>query len=101
MGFEERRQFPRFPCRFPASAEGPRGPVRGHCTDLSVGGLFIEGITLSKDSLTTVKIEFPSGPVSFQAQVRRVITEGNKGTGLQFMRLEPQQLVVLQRFAKS
>lgn len=99
MGFEDRRQFPRFPCRFAAAVEGPRGAMRGFCTDLSLGGLFIDGVALSKDVLTTVTIEFPIGAMSFQAQVRRV-SETPKGTGLQFMRLEPQQLSVLQRFVR-
>lgn len=64
-----------------------------------MGGLFLEGVMLSTGSLTAVTIEFPSGPLSFQAQVRRVSTQP-PGSGLQFTRLESQQLDVLQRHAK-
>lgn len=73
--------------------------MRGTCVDLSLGGLFVEGVLGSQDALTTVKIEFPHGSMSFSAQVRRVTT-APKGTGLQFMRLEPQQMNVLQRYTK-
>lgn len=95
---EDRRQFPRFACRYPASADGPRGPMRGTCTDLSMGGLFLEGVTLGANALTQVTVEFPTGKAVFQAQVRRVSAEP-KGIGLQFTRLESQQLSVLQRYA--
>ncbi len=73
--------------------------MRGFCTDLSVGGLFVEGVALGQDVLTTVKIEFPVGAMAFQAQVRRVVVEP-RGTGLQFMRLEQQQLALIQRYAR-
>jgi hypothetical protein len=98
VSFDERRQFPRFTCRFPASADGARGPVRGTCADLSLGGLFLEGVVLNRDSLTVVTIEFPTGALTFQVQVRRVSTQP-PGSGLQFTRLESQQLAVVQRFA--
>lgn len=96
---EERRQFPRFPCRLSATVDGPRGPMRGDCTDLSMGGLFVDGVMLNQDVLTTVTIDFPAGPMKFQAQVRRVAT-APKGTGLQFMRLEPEQLAMLRRVVR-
>ncbi len=63
-----------------------------------MGGLFLEGVALNFGSLTSVTIEFPTGPLSFQAQVRRVSTQP-PGSGLQFTRLESHQLAVLQRFA--
>lgn len=63
-----------------------------------MGGLFLEGVVLSNGSLTSVTIEFPSGALSFQAQVRRVSTQP-PGSGLQFTRLESGQLAVLQRYA--
>ncbi len=100
MSFEERRQFPRVACRFPASAEGPRGPMRGTCADLSMGGLFLEGVMLTTGSLTSVTIEFPGVPLSFPVQVRRVSTQP-PGSGLQFTRLESNQLAVLQQHAAA
>lgn len=73
--------------------------MRGTCSDLSMGGLFLEGVSITSAS-TQVTVEFPTGRVTFHAQVRRVSQEP-KGTGLQFMRLEPQQLAVLQRYASK
>lgn len=99
MGFEERRQFPRFPCKFAASVEGPRGPMRGTCTDLSLGGAFIDGVLLNKDAPTTVTIEFPGAVLVVQAIVRRSAT-APRGVGVQFSRLEPQHLATLQRFVR-
>ncbi|MFO0597629.1 MAG: PilZ domain-containing protein [Myxococcaceae bacterium] len=99
MGFEDRRQFPRFPCRFIAWVEGPRGPMKGTCTDLSLGGAFIDGVLLNVDAPTTMTIEFPGAKLVVQAQVRRASTQP-KGVGVQFMRLEPQHLATLQRFVR-
>lgn len=99
MALDDRRQFPRFPVRFVAWVDGPRGPMRGTCTDLSLGGLFVEGVLGTQDAVTTVKVDFPHGAMSFSAQVRRVST-APRGTGLQFMRLEPQQLAALQRYTR-
>lgn len=98
MGEEERRQHPRVECRFPASAYGPRGPVRGFCTNLSVGGLFLEGVVLGQEPVTAVvTVEFPTGNLSFHAQVRRV-SKTPRGTGFQFLRLEPQHVAALQKY---
>ena len=63
-----------------------------------MSGLFLEGVVLNANSLTAVTIEFPSGALSFQAQVRRVSSQP-KGSGLQFTRLESEQLATLQRYA--
>lgn len=65
-----------------------------------MGGLFLEGVTLNSGSLTSVTIEFPTGALSFQVQVRRVSTQP-RGSGLQFTRLESNQLAVLQRHASA
>lgn len=97
MGFEDRRQHPRVECRYPASVYGPRGPIRGTCTNLSVGGLFIEGIAFQETSVAVVTVEFPTGNVSFQAEAKR-ISLTPRGTGFQFMRLEPQHITALQMY---
>lgn len=101
MGFEDRRQFPRFPCRFTAWVEGPRGPMKGACTDLSMGGAFIEGVTsVHKDAVVTLSIEFAPGVQAvLHAQVRRV--DPAHGVGVQFIRLEPQAVSMLQHYAKA
>ena len=95
---EERRLHPRIECRFPASAYGPRGPIRGTCTNISVGGLFLEGVVISQEPVTAVvTVEFPTGVLSFHAQVRRV-SLSPRGTGFQFLRLEPQLVAALQKY---
>lgn len=63
-----------------------------------MGGLFLEGVVLTNGALTSVTIDFPSGALSFQTQVRRVSSQP-RGSGLQFTRLESQQLAVLQKYA--
>jgi hypothetical protein len=65
-----------------------------------MGGLFLEGVMLNSGSLTAVTIEFPSGALTFQVQVRRVATQP-PGSGLQFTRLESNQLAVLQKHATT
>jgi len=85
-----------------AFAEGPRGPVRGVCTNISLGGLFLEGTQqLPVKAMTTVTVEHPTlGKFSAQAEVmHHAFTP--KGMGLKFMRLEPTQLAVLQKLIAS
>ena len=65
-----------------------------------MGGLFLEGVMLTSGALTSVTIEFPSGALSFQAQVRRVSTQP-RGSGLQFTRVESQQLAVLEKYSAA
>lgn len=73
--------------------------MRGTCTDLSLGGAFIDGVLLNQDAPTTVTIEFPGASLVVQAIVRRASTQP-RGVGLQFSRLEPQHVATLQRFVK-
>lgn len=94
MGIE-RRKFPRFPCRLAAIADGPRGPLRGTCTNLSRGGLYVEGFTLPLSAVVSVTLSFPSGPARYEMTVRRV-TEEPRGVGLELMRAEPAALEALQ-----
>lgn len=101
MGVEDRRQHPRIDCRYPAFVFGPRGPIHGLCTNLSVGGLFLEGVVLPFDpEVAIISVEFPTGRITFQAQVRRV-SDHPRGIGFQFLRLEPAHLEVLHRYASK
>lgn len=91
----EHRRSPRYPCRFAVAAEGSRGPVRGACTNLSIGGLFFEGAQLPLSALTTVTVDFQQrGKLVVQATVRH---HSPKGMGLEFTRLEQAQLAFLQQ----
>jgi len=91
----ENRRSPRYPCRFPVAAEGPRGPVRGVCTNLSVSGLFFEGAQLPMKSTTTVTVDFQHrGRLVLQATVRH---HSSQGMGVEFTRLEQGQLALLQQ----
>jgi hypothetical protein len=85
------RHDPRLPCSFPASADGPRGKVRGTCTNLSQGGLFLEGVQLALGSSTVVHVDLGGfGALSIPAQVRHhQLTP--RGMGVQFLRLEQPQ----------
>lgn len=95
--FSEKRRHPRARCSIPASADGPRGPVRGSCTDLSLGGAFIEGVQLALGASTRVTLTVPgSGDVVFDAQVRRHASTP-RGMGVEFMRLDPQKVALLQQ----
>jgi c-di-GMP-binding flagellar brake protein YcgR len=91
------RAHERIRCHFPATADGARGPIRGTCTNLSVGGLFLEGVQLPVGSTTLVTVEHPSlGRFQAAAEVRHHVVVP-KGMGVSFMRIDPAQLEVLQR----
>lgn len=93
----EKRQFPRMPCALPAAAEGPRGPVRGTCTNVSLGGAFLEGVQLPVNAPTRVTLSLPGGgELSLDAQVVRH-AQAPRGMGVQFMRLDPERVKVLQQ----
>jgi hypothetical protein len=93
----DHRVHERARCQFPASVDGPRGPVRGTCINLSLGGLYLEGVQLPVGSTTQVIVEHPTlGRFQAAAEIRHHVGVP-KGMGLSFMRLEPAQLALLQR----
>jgi hypothetical protein len=93
----EKRQQPRAPCAIAAAVDGPRGPMRGTCTDLSLGGAFIQGVMLSVGAPTRVTLTLSPGPtLMLEAQVtRQSLTP--RGVGVSFMRLDPQKVARLQQ----
>lgn len=95
------RSNPRHTCSFPAVFEGPRGAVRGTCTNLSVGGLFFEGAQLPVGSNVSVTLDLgPLGKLKLSCQVRHhAVTP--KGMGAQFSRFDPGQVEVLQKVLAS
>jgi hypothetical protein len=97
----ENRTHARVSCRFPGGAEGPRGPVRGLCTNLSPGGLFLEGVQLPLGSMRSVFLDHPSlGHFQALSEVRHH-SSAPRGMGVQFTRLEPGQVELLQRILAS
>jgi hypothetical protein len=71
--------------------------VRGVCTNVSLGGLFLVGMQLPLRSMTRVTVDHPTiGRFTAHVEVmRHSLTP--KGMGVQFTRLEPSQIEVLQR----
>ena len=85
------RSNPRHACAFPAVFEGPRGAVRGTCTNLSVGGLFFEGAQLAIGSNVSVTLDLGAlGKLKLSCQVRHHVLSP-KGMGAQFSRFDPGQ----------
>lgn len=67
------------------------------CTDISLGGAFIDGVTLSVGAPTRVTFSLPAGAeLVLEAQVRRV-SATPRGIGVEFMRLDPQKVALLQQ----
>ena len=80
-------------CSFACAVEGPRGPVRGTCSNLSIGGLFFSGGQLPMGTATTVTVDFLiKGKLVLQAAVRH---HSPAGMGMEFTRLEQGQLTLL------
>jgi hypothetical protein len=92
----EARRNPRFRCSFPAVVDGPRGALRGTCTNVSLGGLYVAGPVLPVGTNATVTIDLGAkGKLKFQAEVRHQ-SATPPGLGLQFTRFEPGQAEGLQ-----
>ncbi|MHB8876268.1 MAG: PilZ domain-containing protein, partial [Myxococcaceae bacterium] len=64
------RRNVRVDCGAIAKAEGPRGPLRGVCRNISIGGLFFRGPTLPVGSSAELSIELPSGKIAAVGEVR-------------------------------
>jgi hypothetical protein len=71
--------------------------VRGTCTNLSPGGLFLEGAQLPVGAMITAFLDHPAlGHFKALAEVRHHCASP-RGMGVQFTRLEPGQVALLQR----
>ncbi|MDX2008869.1 MAG: PilZ domain-containing protein [Myxococcaceae bacterium] len=92
---QESRRNPRFVCQFSGVVAGPRGALRGTCTNVSLGGLYFHGPTLPVGASTTLTIDVGArGSLRVQVEVRH---QSASGMGVQFTRFEPGQLEVLQQ----
>ena len=93
----ENRRTPRVPCRAPVSVEGPRGPMRGVCRDISLGGLFFLGPTLPVGRTCEVTIELSPGTRAVAQAECRFVSDGT-GMGLSFARISQEDLGKVERW---
>lgn len=95
----ESRRNPRFVCAWAAVIDGPRGALRGTCTNISLGGAYVSGPSLPIGATCTMTIELGArGTLRLTAQVRH---QSPAGMGVQFTRFEPGQVDVLQQLIAS
>lgn len=96
------RRNVRVSCGAPAKAEGPRGPMRGVCRNLSVAGMFFTGPTLPVGSSAELTIDLPSGRIAAVGEVRyhNSYPEGS-GMGIRFSRLSQEHLEAIAAFVAA
>ncbi|MFZ5469098.1 MAG: PilZ domain-containing protein [Myxococcota bacterium] len=90
-------------CGGAAKAEGPKGPLRGICRNISLGGLFFTGPALPVGSSVQLELQLPgSGAVSALGEVRyhHAYADG-AGMGIRFLRLGQDDLARLTTFVES
>jgi hypothetical protein len=103
MSETELRKDPRVGCRVPAIAQGPRGPIRGTCVNLSAGGLFFLGQVLPIGSTVTFTLELPSRrKVEVLGEVRhhQRLPEGS-GMGIKLTRISQEDLAAIQQLIEA
>lgn len=84
-------------CNAPARVEGPRGPIRGVCRNLSLGGLFFLGGVLPIGKSCEVTIDLPEGRVTAQGEVRYHFNYADEGVGMgvKFARITQEHLALV------
>lgn len=89
-------------CTAVARAEGPRGPVKGTCRNLSQGGLFFVGPALPLGGSFDFTVELPQGRITARGEVRYSHTypEGS-GVGVKFTRLSQEDLAKIIKFVEA
>ncbi|HZA49499.1 MAG TPA: PilZ domain-containing protein [Myxococcaceae bacterium] len=96
----QNRRNVRVVCGAPAKLEGPRGPVKGTCRNLSIGGLFFIGGSLPIGQTVEITIELPdAGRIQAVGEIRyhHDYPEG-PGMGIRFTRLAEEHLGRLRRY---
>lgn len=89
-------------CTAVARAEGPRGPVKGTCRNLSQGGMFFLGQALPVGKSFDFSIELPQGKINVQGEVRYSYTypEG-AGVGVRFTRISQDDLAKVVQYVDA
>lgn len=93
----------RVECTATARAEGPKGPVKGICRNLSVGGFFFLGNPLPVGSNYEFTLELPVGRVNCLGEIRyqhSYPAEG-PGVGVRFSRLAQEDLARVEQFLRE
>lgn len=89
------RRNSRVICGAPARIEGPRGPIRGTCRNISLGGLFFVGGTLPVGKQAELVIDLPEhGRIEAIGEVRYHHDYPNEGPGMgiKFTRITQEHL---------
>lgn len=97
------RRNVRVSCGAPARLEGARGPVRGICRDLSLGGMFFVGAPQPVGRQTELTFELPElGRVTATGEVRyhHEYPEG-PGMGVKFTRIAQEHLALVSRWVET
>lgn len=100
---DNRRGAPRFFCNVPAVAQGPKGPMRCQCVNLSTSGMYVLGFTLPVGNSVTFTLSLPKvGEAELVGEVRHHFSdERGRGMGIHFTRLTEDSRARLQRFVES
>jgi hypothetical protein len=98
MGINNRKNL-RVSCGLPSGAEGPRGPIKGVCRNLSQGGMFFVGPPLPVGKTLDFWLELPQGKVQASGEVRYAheYPEG-VGVGIRFTKLTLEGLSMLNAY---
>ena len=90
-------------CNAPARVEGPRGPIRGVCRNLSLGGLFFLGGTLPIGKAADFTIDLPAGKVQAQGEIRYHHDYGTEGQGMgvKFVRITQEHLALVAQWVET
>lgn len=103
-GKTNQRHHKRVSCGAPASAEGPRGPIRGVCSTLSSAGMFFMSPLLTPvGQKLHIAVDLPTlGRFEADGEVRyHLAAEGGRGMGIKFTRLAQEDLARVQKFVAA
>ena len=90
-------------CGAPARADGPRGPIRGLCRNLSRGGMFWSGPLFPVGKSLELSIELPQvGRVQALGEVRyhHAYPDG-AGVGVRFTRIAQDDLTKIYAYVEA
>lgn len=103
MGNSNQRRNERVPCDAAVAYEGSKGPVRGMCRKISIGGMFFLGATVPVGKSVNLTIELPGlGQINALGEVRyhHSYPEG-VGMGLRFARITQEHRALLEQYLAS